>query len=268
MGASDNYETIVVQTDDGVSTITLNRPDSLNAFNEAMKAELLDTLKKAERDDAIRCLVITGEGRAFSSGQDLADLKDVYAGTDPPDLGQMLRDAYNPLIKKMRGMDKPIIAAVNGVAAGGGLAMVLGSDVAIASDRARFRVAHRDLGMAAMDALGWLLPRAVGKQRAFEMYATNRIVEAEEAERVGLVLKVVPHAELMTETMELARTLADGPPIGLKMTKRGILRGSTHSLEEYLEFERLAYQNCYFSEDSKEARKAFLEKRPPKFQGR
>ena len=122
--------------------------------------------------------------------------------------------------------------------------------------------------MAAMDALGWLLPRAVGKQRAFEMYATNRIVEAEEAERVGLVLKVVPHAELMTETMELARTLADGPPIGLKMTKRAILRGSTHSLEEYLEFERLAYQNCYFSEDSKEARKAFLEKRPPKFQGR
>ncbi|MCH8283524.1 MAG: enoyl-CoA hydratase/isomerase family protein [Chloroflexi bacterium] len=262
------FEAIAYERQDGVGLLTLRRPEKLNTFNAAMRREVREVFASVNDDPEVRCLVITGAGdRAFCAGADQTERSD--GGAIP--LDEVRRHNLDPnssTAKYIQEIEKPIVAAVNGVAAGGGLAMVLGSDVAIASDRARFRVAHRDLGMAAMDALGWLLPRAVGKQRAFEMYATNRIVEAEEAERVGLVLKVVPHAELMTETMDLARTLADGPPIGLKMTKRAILRGSTHSLEEYLEFERLAYQNCYFSEDSKEARKAFLEKRPPKFQGR
>ncbi len=262
------FEAIGYEKRDGVGVLTLDRPEKLNTLNAAMRREIREVFVSVNDDPAVRCLLITGAGdRAFCAGADQTEQSG--GGAIPAE--EVRRRNLNPQEATsmfIQNIEKPIVSAVNGVAAGGGLAIVLGSDIAIASDRARFRVAHAPLGMAAMDAMGWLLPRAVGRQRAFELYATNRIVEAEEAQRIGLVLKVTPHAELMSEAMELARTLAEGPPIGLKMTKRAILRGSTHTLEEYLEFERLAYQNCYFSEDSKEARKAFLEKRRPKFQGR
>ncbi len=262
------FETILYERRDGVATMTLNRPEKLNTLNSAMRREIRQVFRSIDGDPEVRCLLITGAGdRAFCAGADQTER--ATGGAIP--LDEIQRHHLHPnesTSKYIQDVEKPIVVAVNGVAAGGGLAMTLGADVAIASDRARFRVAHAALGIAAMDALGWLLPRAVGVQRAFEMYATNRIVEAVEAERIGIVCRVAPHDHLMDEAMALARAIADGPPIGMRMTKKAVLRSHTHTLEEYLEFERLAYQNTYFSEDSKEARRAFLEKRPPKFTGR
>lgn len=268
MGTGDNYETIVVQTDDGVSTITLNRPDSLNAFNEAMKAELLDALKKAERDDDVRCLVITGEGRAFSSGQDLADLKDVYAGTDPPDLGQMLRDAYNPLIKKMRGMDKPIIGAVNGVAAGAGCSFALACDIRIASEKASFIESFVLVGLIPDCGGTFFLPRLVGVGTAMEMCMTGRKITADEALRMGLVQQVVEPEQLMDTTMELARKLASMPTKAIGLTKRLINQSYGNDLTAQLEAEAFAQTTAARTDDHFEGVRAFNEKRPPKFTGK
>ncbi|MBI3743879.1 MAG: enoyl-CoA hydratase/isomerase family protein [Chloroflexi bacterium] len=262
------FETITYERRDGVGTMTLNRPEKLNTLNSVMRREIREVFASVNDDGAIRCLLITGAGdKAFCAGADQTER--TTGGAIPAD--EVKANHLNPnnsTAKVMQDIKKPIVVAVNGVAAGGGLAVTLCADIAIASDRARFRCAHVALGMGMMDALGWLLPRAVGHQRAFELYATNRIVEADEASRIGIVTRVVPHALLMTEAQSLAQTLADGPPLGLRVAKRALQRSEHDTLEEYLEYERLAYQICYFSEDSKEARRAFLEKRKPRFQGK
>jgi enoyl-CoA hydratase/carnithine racemase len=262
------FESILYEKRDGVATMTLNRPEKMNTLNSVMRREIREVFSSINGDPDVRCLLITGAGdKAFCAGADQTER--TTGGAIPVD--EVKRHHLHPnesTSKYIQDIEKPIVVAVNGVAVGGGLAMTLGADVAIASDRARFRVAHVALGMAMMDALGWLLPRAVGTHRAFELYATNRIVEAAEAERIGIVARVVPHEKLMEEARALAQAIADGPPIGMRMSKKAIARSHTHRLDEYLEFERLAYQNTYFSEDSKEARRAFLEKRKPKFTGK
>jgi len=263
-----NYEAIVVQADDGVCTITLNRPDTLNAFNEVLKAELLDALKKAERDAAVRCLVLTGEGRAFSSGQDLADLKEVYAGTEPPDLGQMLRDAYNPLIKKMRGMEKPIIAAVNGVCAGAGCSFALACDIRIASATASFIESFVNVSLIPDCGGTFFLPRLVGLGTAMEMCMTGRKVKADEALRMGLVQRVVEPEQLMDATMELARKLASMPTKAIGLTKRLINQSYGNDLTTQLEAEAFAQTTAARTDDHFEGVRAFNEKRPPSFTGK
>ena len=262
------YESVIYQRRDGIGLLTLNRPERLNALNSVMRREVKDILTSVNDDAAVRVLLITGAGdAAFCAG---ADQRESSAGGAIP-VDEVRERNLNPRGSTswlMKNISKPVLSAVNGVAVGGGFAIAIGADLVIASDKARFRVGHAPLGMAMMDGLGWLLPRLIGSQRAFEMYAANRILEADEALRIGLVLKVVPHAQLMSEAAALARAIADGPPLGLRQTKQALALSREQTLDDYLTFERLAYQNCYFSEDSKEARKACLERRKPKFQGK
>ncbi|MBM4406658.1 MAG: enoyl-CoA hydratase/isomerase family protein [Chloroflexi bacterium] len=261
------YETITYDRRDGIGLLTLNRPERLNALNSAMRREVKEVLTSVNDDAEVRVLVITGAGEAFCAG---ADQRESTSGGAIPleEIRQRNIDPRGSTSWLMKNIAKPVITAVNGVAVGGGFAIAVGGDVVIASEQARFRVGHAPLGMAMMDGLGWLLPRLIGTQRAFELYATNRIMEGEEAARIGLALKVTPQAQLMQEAMAMARAMAEGPPLGLRQTKRAITLSHEQTLDDYLIFERLAYQNCYFSEDSKEARQAFLERRKPKFQGK
>ena len=263
-----SYETILYEVDDeGVAIATLNRPGNRNALDSVMRREIVEVFTGANEDPKVRTLVLTGAGDTyFSAGADQKER--TSGGTMPAD---QIRNNHlhptNALSARLQRVEKPVIGAINGTCVGGGFALAAGCDVILASENARFRVAHAALGVGILDALGWLLPRHIGPQRTFELYASNRIMEAQEAKEAGLVFKVVPQANLMREAVELARVFAAGPPLGMTMTKRSILRGHTRDLDEYLEFERLAYQVCYYSEDSKEARKAFLDRRKPRYQG-
>jgi 2-(1,2-epoxy-1,2-dihydrophenyl)acetyl-CoA isomerase len=202
---------IMVQTQNGVCTITLNRPDVLNAFNDQLTTELHDALKNAERDTAVRVLVITGAGRAFSSGQDLADLKTRYVPGYVPELGDDLRRRYNPIIKRIREMEKPVIAAVNGVAAGAGCSLALACDMRIASDQASFIEVFVNVGLIPDSGSTFMLPRLVGLGKAMELCCTGQKVDATEALRLGLVNQVVPAAELNDAVAKLAGKLAGQP---------------------------------------------------------
>ncbi|MFQ5490128.1 MAG: enoyl-CoA hydratase-related protein [Phycisphaerae bacterium] len=265
---ADALATITTTIANSVCTITLNRPDSLNAFNDTMKAELLGALKQAERDASVRCIVITGAGRAFCSGQDLADLKERYAGDDPPELGRMLRQAYNPLIQKMRAVEKPIIAAVNGVAAGAGCSLALACDLRIASEKASFMEAFIHVGLIPDSGSTFFLPRLVGVGKALEMCFTGQKVSAKEALGMGLVNRVVPPEQLSEATLELAAKLAKLPTKAIGLTKRLINQSYSQDLAAQLEAEAFAQTTAAKTADHIEGVRAFLEKRPPQFGGK
>ncbi len=267
MSEAGEYQTILLQVEEGVATITFNRPDSLNAFNEVMKAELLDALKKAEKDPVVRCLVITGEGRAFGSGQDLADLEQAYSCGEPPDLGDMLRAGYMPLIRRMRGMDKPLIAAVNGVAAGAGCSLALACDLRIASQKASFIQAFVQVGLIPDCAATFFLPRLVGLGKAMELCFTGQKLTAAEALQIGLVNQVVKPEDLMQVTMDLARRLAAMPTKAIGLTKRLLNQSFSNALEDQLEAEAYAQTTAARTADHLEGVQAFMEKRPSRFSG-
>jgi 2-(1,2-epoxy-1,2-dihydrophenyl)acetyl-CoA isomerase len=206
-----DYQTILYEVADGVATISLNRPDVLNAFNDQMIAETTAALKAAERDDGVRCIVLTGAGRAFSSGQDLDDVKARLHNPDAPTIGEHLRHGYNPLILKMRTLEKPIIGAINGVAAGAGCSVALACDLRVCSDKASFIEVFVNVGLVPDSGSTWFLPRLVGMAKAFEMAATAQRVKADEALALGMVNRVVPAEELMAATRELALALAKAP---------------------------------------------------------
>src|SRR5579883_1056005 len=191
------YETLLIDDAQGVRTITMNRPESLNALNEALKAELADALKAAERDDTVRCLVLTGAGRAFCSG---ADLKE--ASAQQKSYGESLRRAYNPIILRLRTIEKPVIAAVNGVAAGAGCSLALACDLRVASDKASFIEAFVKVGLVPDSGATYLLPRMVGLSKALEMAMTGDPLDAGTALSLGLASRVVPGEELMAATMD------------------------------------------------------------------
>ncbi|RJP35651.1 MAG: 2-(1,2-epoxy-1,2-dihydrophenyl)acetyl-CoA isomerase [Phycisphaerales bacterium] len=263
-----HYETITVSTSEGVSIITLNRPDSLNAFNETMKTELMDALKAVGRDAEVRSVVLTGAGRAFCSGQDLADLKDLYARPDPPELGGMLRAKYNPLIQRMREMEKPILAAVNGVAAGAGASFAMACDMRIASEKASFIQSFINVGLIPDCGGTFFLPRLVGLGKAMEMCTTGEKVGAEEALKIGLVNQVVAAEMLMETVTAVARKLATLPTKAIGLTKRLLNQSFTNDLAAQLEQEAFAQTTAAASRDHREGVQAFLEKRPPRFTGR
>jgi 2-(1,2-epoxy-1,2-dihydrophenyl)acetyl-CoA isomerase len=233
----------------------LNRPDVLNAFDDQMTTDLQDALKQVERDEEVRCLIITGAGRAFSSGQDLADLKTKYTSGSVPDFGADLRRRYNPVIRRLRGMEKPVIAAVNGVAAGGGLGVALACDLRIASEKASFIEVFINVGL-------------VGLGKALELCFTGDKVGAEEALSLGLVNKVVPPEELMKTTTELARKLATLPTRAIGLTKRLFNRAMSSDLEGQLEAEAFAQETAGKTDDHLEGVMAFIEKRKPQFTGK
>ncbi|MDR7418337.1 MAG: enoyl-CoA hydratase-related protein [Armatimonadota bacterium] len=258
------FETVQTAVEDGVLALTLNRPDVLNAVNEQLSAELHDALRYAERAAEVRCLVLTGAGRGFCAGQDLRD----RAGVGDISYGDSLRRRYNPIVLRLRTIEKPVIAAVNGVAAGAGCNLALAADIRIASERAAFIEVFSRVGLIPDSGGTFLLPRLVGLGRALEMVYTADPVDAQEALRIGLVNRVVPHDELMTATMDLARRLASGPTRGFGLAKRGINRALAASLEDALEYEAHLQEIAGHTADHREGVAAFLEKRPPRFEGR
>jgi 2-(1,2-epoxy-1,2-dihydrophenyl)acetyl-CoA isomerase len=256
-------EPVLLARDGGVLTVTLNRPDALNAFDRGMKEGLLKAFKSAERDREVRAIVLTGAGRAFSAGQDLKERGD--PGTVP--LSVELRQRYNPIVLAMRRLEKPIVAAVNGVAAGAGCSIALACDLIVAAENATFLQAFGRVGLVPDTGSTWLLPRLIGRVRASQMMLTAEPVDAATAERWGMINRVVPADRLMDEAVGIATKLAAAAPLALALTKRAIDRGLDSTLEEALEFEADLQSVVGRSADHAEGVAAFVEKRPPRFTG-
>ena len=257
------YETLLSDTQDGVRILTLNRPVVLNALNARACEELLDALREAERIQEVRCVLLTGSGRAFCAG---ADLRDHSPGESS--LGEILRTRFNRIILQMRTVEKPVVAAINGVAAGAGCNLALAADLRLASDRASFLQAFTRVGLIPDSGGTWLLPRLVGLGRALELMLLAEPIDAATAERVGLVNRVVPHDDLMAHAMEVAGRLAKGPTRAYGLVKRGVEHNLTVNLREALEYEALLQEVAGRTEDHREGVAAFLEKRPASYSGR
>ncbi len=258
-----NYESILYEKQNGVATITLNRPQALNAFTPQMNSEFQDALRDADGDKNIRCFLITGSGRAFCAGQDLKGRTPENKGS----LGESLRERYNPIILRLRRTEKIAIAAVNGVAAGAGCNLALACDLRIASEEAKFIQAFVRVGLAPDSGGSFFLPRLVGLSKAMELLLLGETVEAREALRLGLVAKVVSPDEISTTAREMAEKAARGPrSIGL--IKRAVNRSLLPELEAQLEYEASLQEIAGRSADYDEGVRAFLEKRSPIFTGK
>lgn len=259
------YETILFTVVDGIATITLNRPETLNAFNDQMIAETTQAFKQAGRDETIRCIVITGNGRAFSSGQDLAD---VTARAGSFSIGEHLRNGYNKLITTMVSLEKPIIGAINGIAAGAGCGVALAADLRIASSKASFMLAFSKVGLIPDSGINWLLPRLIGYTRAYEMAITADKIPADKAYEWGFVNRVVPPEQLMETVSAWTGSLANGPTLAYGLTKRIMHKAWGMSLSETLEYEAYLQEVTGRSQDNKEGVMAFLQKREANFTGK
>lgn len=257
-------DTVLANRDAGVLTLTLNRPDTLNAFNIEMKDALLGALKDAARDQSIRVVILAGAGRAFSSGQDLKERQAPGAS----DLGTELRTRYNRIVLAMRGLEKPIIGAINGVAAGAGMSIALACDIRIASETASFMEVFGRVGLIPDTGSSWFLPRLVGYANAAEMVFTTDPVDAAAARQMGLVNRVVPVESLMAEASELAARLAQAAPLALGLAKRALNRSLESGFEEALEYEAQLQSIAGRSEDHADGVAAFVEKRPAQFKGK
>lgn len=264
------YSTITAAAESGVLTITLNRPDSLNAYNEQMSIELAMALKTAQREDAIRAVVLTGAGRAFCSGQDLAEIKSRY--TEPSDGREIdfaahLRQKFNPIVTRLRTLEKPIIAAVNGIAAGAGASFSFACDLRICAKSAAFAMAFTNIGLIPDSAACLTLMQHVGHARAAEMLMLGEKITADQALAWGLVNRVVEDGELSAKAGEIATKLANMPTRALGLTKRLLNAAWTASLDDQLETEAFLQFTAGNTADHREGVVAFLEKRKPKFVG-
>ncbi|MCW2235704.1 2-(1,2-epoxy-1,2-dihydrophenyl)acetyl-CoA isomerase PaaG [Azospirillum canadense] len=262
-----SYANILFEMADGVATLTLNRPDKLNSFTGEMHAEVRDALARVKGDPTVRCLLLTGAGRGFCAGQDLSD-RAMEPGDEPPDIGAALETNYNPLVRTLRGLEMPVIAAVNGVAAGAGANIALGCDLVLAAKSASFIQAFCRLGLIPDAGGTWLLPHRVGTQRAMALAMLGEKLSAEEAERIGLIYRAVDDAELMPTATALARQLATAPTRGLALTKRAIYAAATNTMDEQLDLERDLQREAGRTADYREGVTAFLEKRAPTFEGK
>jgi 2-(1,2-epoxy-1,2-dihydrophenyl)acetyl-CoA isomerase len=254
-------------TNDGVATITLNRPEKLNAFAGTMREELLDAIRAAESDDDVRVVVITGAGRAFCAGGDVEYMAGLQRDRNV-DAFHKLLDAGAAIVTAITSMSKPVIASINGVAAGAGCNLALACDIRIAVDSAKLAQTFVRIGMHPDWGGTWLLPRIVGPGRAAELLMTGRMVDAGEALRIGLVDRVVGADQLAAETSSLAQSIASGPPLAIAAIKRTLAASRTNSLAEQLEVERRHQTAAFESSDAAEGMAAFFEKRAPSFQGR
>lgn len=260
------YRTILYSLSDGICTITLNRPEVYNALNEQMKDDLNAALKEAEKDPTVRCIVLRGAGdKAFCSGQ---DLKEHTSSGVRRSLKQSLEKSYNPMIRRMRSMERPIIGMINGVAAGAGLSIALACDLRIMAESAKMIEVFIRIGLVPDSGSHWFLPRLVGIAKAFEYAALGKDISAAEAERVGLVNKIVPAAELEKTTMELAARLAAAPTKAIGLIKRTLNRSLSSDLDSLLDYEAYIQEIASLTEDHQEGVRAFLEKRPARFKGR
>lgn len=254
--------TLLVEQDGGVVTLTLNRPDALNALNAQLRRELRDAIAAAGKDDAARALVVTGAGRGFCSGADLR------GGSGEREFRRVLMTEYHPVVEGIRSLPKPVIAAVNGVAAGAGVSLALAADVVVAAEDARFVPAFHRIGLVPDSGLTRTLVRAVGRHRAFEVLMGERQLGATEAHEMGLVAAVVPADRLMETVQALARRLAEGPTLAIGLTKRLLAGAEDRLLPEALAAEAALQEVAGRSADHAEGAAAFGEKRDPRFSGR
>jgi enoyl-CoA hydratase/carnithine racemase len=262
-----NWEFVLFHKEEGIGTVTLNRPDSMNALGGGMRQEILAAVETAVADPEVKVIVITGAGKAFCAG---GDVKEFVSGSTRGEANLSIdqRPTRDKVVLLIQQTGKPVIASVNGVAAGGGCNLALACDMRIASDRARFgetfvrRGVHPDWGGC------WFLPRLVGYARAAELIFSGEVIDAQEALRIGLVNKVVPHEELPKATREFARKFMKSAPIPVALAKKALQDYSRIDLVQALDHERLAQSICWNSEDRQEGMKSFVEKRDPVFRGK
>lgn len=259
-------QTVRVTLEDGVLTLTLNRPDRLNAFNEEMHLALRAGIQRAQHEAEVRAVLLTGAGRGFCAGQDLGD-RDPRKGGPSPDLGRTLDTFYNPTLRLIRALEKPVVCAVNGVAAGAGANIALACDIVLAAQSAKFIQAFSKIGLVPDAGGTWSLTRILGEPRAKALALTAEPVTATQAAEWGMIWRAVPDETLMDEARALASRLAAGPTLGLGLTKRLMQDAAHRTLDEQLDAERDAQQQAGRSGDYAEGVVAFLEKRPARFTG-
>ncbi|MBJ9738553.1 MULTISPECIES: 2-(1,2-epoxy-1,2-dihydrophenyl)acetyl-CoA isomerase PaaG [Acinetobacter] len=262
-----DYQNIIAEEKNGVGYLTFNRPKALNSFNVDMHREVAEVLNLWTKNPDVRCVVISGEGRGFCAGQDLGD-RVVDPNAEAPDLGYSIETYYNPLIKTIVNMPKPVICAVNGVAAGAGANIALACDLVIAAKSANFVQAFCRLGLVPDSAGTWFLPRAVGHARAMGLTLLGDKLPAETAKEWGMIWDVVEDAELKAKVTELAERLAKQPTFGLSLIKKAIHQSSNNTFDEQVLLERDLQRIAGRSEDYREGVQAFMNKREPNFKGR
>jgi len=269
------YQTIILEKNDKIATLTLNRPEKLNALNPQMMAELLDAFRSISQDEETQILVITGAGRGFCSGADLsARGSNQDPSTNIPETKEKeieditLRGFPREAPLALVGMKKPVIAAINGVAVGGGCTLTLACDIRIASQTARFSIPLTRVGLTLELGSSYFLSRLIGISKACELIFTGRMLDAEEAKEIGLVNKVVPDDELLKTTYEMANSIIKAAPLATRISKVGLYQGMNANLTDQLRWESLVLSYLIGTEDFREAVKAFLEKRDPIFKGR
>ncbi len=262
-----SFEHILFAIEQGVATLTLNRPEQLNSFNAAMHQEVREALEQVRQNAEVRCLLITGAGRGFCAGQDLSD-RNVAPGAAAPDLGESIEKNYNPLIRSLRDLPLPVICAVNGVAAGAGANIALACDITLAAKSASFIQAFCKIGLVPDSGGTWTLPRAVGMARAKALALLGDRLSAEQAEQWGMIWRCVDDAALQDESLKLARQLATQPTYGLALIKRALNASASNSFDAQLDLERDLQRLAGRSEDYREGVSAFMAKRTPEFKGR
>ncbi|MEU7401775.1 enoyl-CoA hydratase-related protein [Streptomyces sp. NPDC044948] len=265
-------DTVLYEVSDGLATITLNRPGAMNAMNIETKVALREAVRSAAADDAVRAVLLTAAGeRAFCVGQDLKEHIGLLAAdreTGSADTMSTVSEHYNPIVRALAGAGKPVVAAVNGVAAGAGLGFALAADYRIVADTAAFNTSFAGVALTADSGVSWTLPRVVGPGRAGDLLLFPRSIGAQEAYELGIANRVVPAADLRAEAEKTARTLAEGPTVAYAALKESIAYGLTHSLSETLDKEDELQSRAGASQDHAIAVRAFVEKEKPKYLGR
>lgn len=261
-----DYQTIILQKEAGVATITLNRPDKRNALSEQMKEEVPDAIKDISKDDSVRAVILTGAGPAFCAGGDLNS--PLFSMVGQPDQMRKFLDGANRIPLGFRRLLKPVIGAINGAAVGFGCSLAMSCDIIIASETARFGQVWLNVGYHPDTGSSFFLPRLIGIGRACELIFTGRIIDAREAEKIGLVNQVVAPDKLMDTTRALAQKLAKGPTVAMGLAKNCLYRCAEMPFEQALDYEMESAILTLQTEDQKEGARAFLEKREPKFKGK
>jgi len=261
------FETIEFDVADGIARLTLNRPDKLNSFNAQMHDEVREAMQQVSQDSDIRCLPLSANGRGFCAGQDLSD-RNVAPDAEAPDLGESLEKRYNPLVRSLTSLEKPVVCAVNGVAAGAGANIALACDIVLAAESAKFIQSFCNIGLVPDSGGTWILPRLLGHARATGLAMLGDRLSAREAEHWGLIWKCVADDDLAAEAERLARHLATRPTRGLGLIKRALQASSTNSLAQQLDLERDLQRLAGRSDDYREGVSAFMQKRDPEFTGR
>ena len=261
------YETVKTTSGNGVLWITLSRPDRLNAFNEQMGVDLLEALREGEKAPEVRCLVLTGEGRAFSVGEDLNTNRGLIEGGKQVLLGEVLKTKYNPIVKRIRKMDKPVLGAVNGITAGAGLGLALACDLRVASDKATFHEAFIKAGLVPDSGTSFWLTRILGLGKAMEIGLLGEPIYATKALNLGLVNWVFPDDAFRAEAEKIAERLARGPTKAMGLTKRALNRAVVVDMDSALEYEMYLQDIAGKTRDHVEGVKAFFDKRDPNFTG-